>query len=183
MERSRRQFLFGGFRKIGEVKDAITQSKIKRSEHIIRPPGAIPESEFIEKCEKDCFRCLAACPTYVIQKVADLTSPAYRTAYIDSHISGCSFCQDFPCVAACTYGALASDIKPLGVAKVLASCITKQGEFCEICMSSCPEHHQSIAKNRNGVLQIDSERCVGCGKCVSACFLVPKAIAVYSADE
>ena len=183
MRSSRRQFLFGGLKRVHRIKEIAIKQKATESEFILRPPGAIPERAFLRACNKECLQCLTACPIYAIQKVKDSLSPAYRTAYIDPTISGCSFCKDFPCIKACEYGALTTEVRPLGRAEVLASCITRQGEFCEICMTACPTDYRSMYKDQRGVLQIDQERCMGCGSCVSSCFLLPKAIAIYPMDR
>ena len=183
MKSSRRRFLFGGLNWVNRIGKAATVQGEKIPQFVLRPPGAIQEEAFVQACRKDCLQCLISCPVYAIQKIADPNSAAYHTAYIDPQVSGCSFCEHFPCIKACPHGVLVNDIKPMGVAEVLDSCVTKQGEFCEICLPSCPANHQSLFKDKKGVLQVDREKCVGCGSCVSSCFLLPKAIRIDPADR
>ena len=183
MERSRRQFLLGGLKRLNRAKKEASRKKETTLEFLLRPPGAIAEKAFLQTCNKECLQCLTACPFHAIQKVGDSLSPAYLTAYIDPDISGCSFCKDFPCIEACGYGALSAEIGPLSRAVVTASCLTRQGEFCEICMTSCPPDHQSITKDKKGIFRIDPKTCVGCGSCVSACYLTPKAIEIHPTDR
>ncbi len=174
--------MFGGFRKVKKItKSVITASDVKsNTPFYLRPPGAVPEADFIRLCENDCLACLTTCPTYVIQKVQTPDVPEFHTAIIDPRISGCSYCKDFPCIKACPTGALVDTGKPMGVAKVLGSCITKEQEFCEICFHTCPEEHQALFMSKNGVLKVDEKECVGCGSCVSACFISPKAIEIVA---
>jgi len=183
MDNSRRNFLFGGFNKVKKITKLVihkaeTNSK-PRAQFYLRPPGAVPEEDFINLCDKDCFTCLTSCPVYVIQKVQNPEIPEHNTAVIDPRIAGCSYCHDFPCITVCPTGALVEPGKPMGVAKVLDNCITNQHEFCEVCFHTCPEEYQALYKNKDGVLQVDKDKCVGCGSCVSACFLMPKAIEIH----
>jgi len=146
----------------------------------LRPPGAIAEDQFIKACQKECEDCVKACPHHVILKVHDPISGAHRTAYIDLKVGGCEYCKDFPCITACTHDALTPENKIMGKADLLASCLTKQHQICDICRYACPEGYQALVRDMYGRLQVDLDICVGCGKCVNACFMVPKAVEVFS---
>jgi len=91
-----------------------------RAENRLRPPGAVPEKEFLALCIK-CGQCLQVCPYHSI-KLADIGQGAgLGTPYIDANERGCYACNAVPCVLACPSGALdhgtekAEDIK-MGIA-------------------------------------------------------------------
>lgn len=78
---------------------------LEAKENRLRPPGAIPEKEFLGLCIK-CGQCLQVCPYHSI-KLADITKGVgVGTPYIDANIRGCYACDAVPCVLACPSGAL-----------------------------------------------------------------------------
>jgi ferredoxin-type protein NapG len=71
----------------------------------LRPPGAVPEEEFLSLCIK-CGQCLQVCP-YDSILLEDIDGKAgVGTAYIEPLERGCYLCEAFPCVLACPTGAL-----------------------------------------------------------------------------
>ena len=176
MDSSRRNFIFGNFRKALDRSTAI----INHQSFLLRPPGAVAESRFKKLCDPECQDCLRACPHHVILKLKNSIDQGQATAHISPKIGGCEYCEDFPCITACQTGALSSSNKIMGKADLLASCITKQHQICDICRYSCPDGHQALDRDMYGRLRVDLDRCVGCGKCVTACFMVPKSIEIFS---
>jgi ferredoxin-type protein NapF len=71
------------------------------AEVVIRPPRAIPETDFLDRCD-GCGDCVEACP----QNILDLADNAPR---IDFSLGdgACIFCDD--CTEACPTGALDAD--------------------------------------------------------------------------
>lgn len=67
-----------------------------------------------------------------------------------------------------------SDLK----AKILENCITKLGFDCNLCQEACPAPKKAIYYSSRGFATIDSDKCNGCGDCLSACMLIPKAIEI-----
>ncbi len=179
MDKSRRNFIFGNFRKVIDRSSEI----INNRSFILRPPGAVSEKRFIKLCEPGCFDCLQACPHQVILKSNNPMMDANTTAFIDTKIGGCEYCSEFPCIDVCKTGALGSKNRIMGKAELLASCITKQHQICDMCRYSCPDGYQALDRDKYGRLQVDLEKCVGCGKCVNACFMVPKSIEIFSLEK
>jgi len=71
----------------------------------LRPPGAVPEEEFIGLCIK-CGQCLQVCP-YDSIKLEDIDGKVgVGMAYIEPRERGCYLCEAFPCILACPSGAL-----------------------------------------------------------------------------
>ncbi|RXJ69680.1 4Fe-4S ferredoxin [Halarcobacter ebronensis] len=76
-----------------------------RAEMRLRPPGAVPEKEFLALCIK-CGQCLQVCPYHSI-KLSDLVmGHGVGTPHIDPRERGCYACSAVPCVLACPSGAL-----------------------------------------------------------------------------
>ena len=76
----------------------------------LRPPGAIPEKEYLASCIK-CGQCVQVCPVEAI-KLADLLDGyGQGAAYMDARAQGCDFsCDGLQCVLACPTGALTHEI-------------------------------------------------------------------------
>lgn len=140
----------------------------------LRPPGAVPESEFLEECTR-CGDCIDACPHQIIEKLVKDDTPA-----IFPEKGACQLCDDLPCIAACGEEALLTlsriDMVDMGVAVVSASRCTA-GNGCNACVSNCPMD----ALNMDFALfsvQVDRERCVGCGRCQFICGTVNDQVAI-----
>ncbi len=73
---------------------------------LLRPPGAIPEEDFLFACIK-CGLCVQICPVQAI-KLADWdTGLAYGTPYIDADVQACDFsCDSIQCAETCPTAAL-----------------------------------------------------------------------------
>jgi len=68
-----------------------------------RPPGALPEPEFLERCT-GCDECMKACPVNVI--MIEDTELRYPVIYPET--DPCIHCEDTPCISSCPTGALKS---------------------------------------------------------------------------
>ena len=107
---------------------------LKAHEPRLRPPGAVPEDEFIGLCIK-CGQCLQVCP-YDSIKLEDIDGKAaVGMAYIEPRERGCYLCEAFPCILACPSGALdhehdSIEYVHMGIAVVHApeACLAKKGE-------------------------------------------------------
>ncbi len=79
--------------------------KLKSDKLLLRPPGAVPEDDFLKLCIK-CGQCLQVCP-YDSIKLEDISGGAsVGMAYIEPLERGCYLCSAFPCILACPTGAL-----------------------------------------------------------------------------
>ena len=161
----------------------------------IRPPGALPEHEFLSACVR-CGLCVRDCP-YQILELAKLGRDdiATGTPFFTAREKPCEMCEDIPCVPACPTGALdhaLTDITKarMGLAVVIdkESCIAFQGLRCEVCYNVCPVRKDAIRleyrpNTRTGmhalfVPVVSSDACTGCGLCERACILEVAAIKV-----
>lgn len=67
----------------------------------MRPPGALPEAEFQQRCT-GCDECMKACPFNVIM----IEDQKLRHPVIYPEKDPCVHCEDTPCITACPTGAL-----------------------------------------------------------------------------
>lgn len=146
------------------------------SDAIIRPPGALPEDEFVKRCIK-CGQCMKLCPTNVIQPMgieAGLTN--LWTPTMNNRI-GTSGCQ-LDCVA-CGFVCPTAAIRPLMLAEKLG-----KGKFsadgpvkigtasfdrtkclpwafntpCIVCQENCPVSPKAIYTHESFSLVLNADK-------------------------
>jgi ferredoxin-type protein NapG len=140
----------------------------------LRPPGAVAESLFLERCTK-CSDCAKACPHGSIVFHQQDGTPVIFPDQVP-----CYLCEDFPCIAACATESLlpvgGAEAVRMGVAVVTHRlCTAAQG--CHACASKCPMDALSMDFDTQR-LTVSQERCVGCGLCEQVCRTVNDHIAV-----
>jgi ferredoxin-type protein NapG len=161
---------------------------------MLRPPGALPESDFQSACVR-CGLCVEACP-YDILKLGRLFQPiATGTPYFIARTNACEMCEDIPCKVVCPTGALDPELENIDDARMgLAvlidqeNCLNFQGLRCDVCYRVCPaideaitlEMHRNIRTGHHAVFipTVHSDTCTGCGKCEESCVLEDSAIKV-----
>lgn len=131
----------------------------------IRPPWALAEADFIDRCTR-CGDCLKACP----QAILILGDGGYPT--VDFSVAECTFCGD--CVAACQPLALQrleSRAPWWYKANIGDGCLPRQGVECRVCGDYCEVRAIRFAPRQGGspLPEIDLQTCTGCGACVAPC--------------
>lgn len=166
---------------------------------LIRPPGAVPELDFLARCVA-CGQCMRACPTNVIQPAGLLGGlETLFTPGLDMRI-GTSGCQPSctACGEVCPTGAiraLCEDEKlgrgehaPAGPVRIGTAFVDRNrclpwalGRPCIVCQEVCPTSPKSVQLEQvvevrpDGSLvqlerpRIDPATCNGCGICEHAC--------------
>lgn len=144
---------------------------------LIRPPGAIDEAQFLNRCTK-CEKCKQACPHDAIVDAPIRLRAAGGTPVIDPAQSPCRMCVDMPCITACPEQALMLEaLGPIAQARILDyNCIAHQGGFCSACYEQCPT--PEAISTTDGKPTINTDACTGCGICHYACPAPTNAIAI-----
>jgi MauM/NapG family ferredoxin protein len=159
-----------------------------RQPGLIRPPGAVPEEEFLRLCLR-CGACMQACPsnglqpTYFLAGLAGMFSPVLvpRRGPCEA---GCNACG-----RVCPSRALRSlpleekQRAKIGGALVLrAKCLAwEQDKRCVVCQEVCPYGAvslRSLPGQQAPVPLVKAERCFGCGACECHCPVASPAIVV-----
>ncbi len=145
----------------------------------IRPPGAVPEPEFLARCER-CALCMKACPTNGLQPdifqsgTAGLFTPllAARRGPCEP---GCRACGQV-----CPTGAVRNlTLRDKQWAKVGTAVVHRerclaweQGKRCVVCQEVCPYGSVELLTTPGisvPVPFVRAEKCFGCGYCENHC--------------
>ncbi len=181
----------------------ISPLRARASDKLIRPPGALPEKKFLQKCVK-CGECMKACPTNGLQPAKTEAGPeGLWTPMLVPTIGYCDYACSL-CTQVCPTGAIqempieAKNQIKIGTAWVNKNrCIPyKFGNSCIVCEEHCPVSPKAIKMlevetvlpdgsiKRPKAPFIDTEVCTGCGICENKCPVVDEpAIYVTSVGE
>lgn len=166
----------------------------KLSGRLIRPPGAIPEPDFLNQCLR-CGMCMKVCPTNGLQPcVFEAGLNGLWTPKLVPRIGGCekncNMCgQVCPTSAIRRLGLEEKTFARMGTAVVdKMRCIAwADDKHCLICDEACPFDAIAAISEPGGLAlkpKVDDRICVGCGLCEARCPIEgPGAIQVWSIGE
>lgn len=177
---SRRSLLFGRFlRELEEPAPATPVLPPRRAVTLplLRPPGAIEESAFLESCTR-CDACIKACPHDALVGASPRLRDAAGTPIIAPSLAPCLLCDARPCISACETGALLPQLpSAMGTARIdPTTCLAHQNSFCSTCAERCPVPGAIVVEF--GRPRVDASACVGCGVCQYHCPAPENAIAI-----
>ncbi len=201
---SRRRILVTTFLGLAAVPFfRLTPSRKRAALKLIRPPGALPEPQFLAKCVK-CGQCMRACPTNGLQPALGQAGPeGIYTPVLVPRIGYCEYYCSL-CTQVCPTGAIQKQtIEAKNKLKIGSAWVNKSrcipyvlGKPCIVCEEHCPVSPKAIklveveTKLPDGkvVVQkapvIDLELCTGCGICENKCPVVDDpAVFVTSVGE
>jgi ferredoxin-type protein NapG len=162
---------------------------------ILRPPGALPEKEFLSSCIK-CGMCVEACPYDALSLATPGDHKPVGTPYFIPRTNPCYMCKDIPCVPACPTGSLDEslvserdekggmklniNLARMGLAVMdRETCIAYSGIQCDACYRACPlidraitiDYTRNVRTGKHAMRApvVHSEICTGCGVCEKAC--------------
>lgn len=163
------------YQKVLSMNTSLVSAPEEPKVRYVRPPGAIPEKNFLQKCTH-CDDCIKACPHWVIRKAGhELGKNVFGTPIIIPEENPCLMCEDMPCIQSCKTGALLpipiGTLPQIGTAIVEEEkCYQAQGQPCDYCMKHCPEKPKAIDATQIGVTpSVIAQNCTGCGKCAQIC--------------
>lgn len=155
-----------------------------RRRGIVRPPGSLPESEFLARCIR-CQSCAQVCDTGAIRLAGRGTGRHEGTPFIVPELAACHLC--LACGEACPTGAIAAIEDParagMGTAWVDERlCVSHNGTgICGACFTVCPYRGLAVKQGLYNRPTVFAESCVGCGLCEEICIVEgEKAIRVLS---
>jgi MauM/NapG family ferredoxin protein len=195
---ARRSFVFSAVAGLAaaSVLKGSSQGKFNLKGKLIRPPGSLPEPEFLARCVR-CGACMKTCKTNGLQPCSlDAGLDGLWTPRLVSRIGGCEEKCNM-CGHACPTQAIRAlpleekRFVKLGTAVIDHSrCIAwEQDRQCLICDEICPYDAIEFRKVPNsGTLMnrpvVLASKCTGCGLCETKCPIAGQsAIEVYSIGE
>lgn len=147
-----------------------------------RPPGALPEPEFLSACTR-CGDCVVACPHHAIVLAPSRLRGAAGTPMIEPHTQPCWLCSDLPCVTACEPDVLSlARSTRMSEARIQPwACLAHQGTMCSACVEQCPVPGSiTVEQGRPTVVATE---CVGCGVCQYVCPAPENAVLLLPIDR
>lgn len=172
---------------------------------LIRPPGALPEKDFLQLCQR-CGLCMKACPTNVINPaLAEAGMAGFWTPLLVMTQGYCEYTCTL-CGSVCPTGAIREISvtekidRPIRIGAAYVDrgrCLPWSGNGpCIVCQELCPTSPKAIYLRKEvvpgpghapivgDVPYVDLKRCVGCGICENKCPVRGKpAIRVIAAGE
>jgi len=181
----------------------LSPARRRSSPKLIRPPGALPEEQFLQKCVK-CSECMKACPTNALQPAWSEAGPeGIWTPILVPRIGHCEYYCSL-CSQVCPTGAIQElTVEEKTKVKIGLAWVNKNrcipydlGTPCIVCEEHCPTSPKAIklvkteVKLPDGTILtplapvIDTDLCIGCGICENKCPVVDEpAIYVTSVGE
>jgi ferredoxin len=163
---------------------------------VVRPPGSVPEEQFLQLCIR-CGACFQACPNNVLQPLGfDQRVEGLWTPRVAADWSGCEpSCAN--CGQVCPTGAIRAlpleekRVARMGLAEVnTETCLPHAGrEDCQLCVDECETAgYHAIEFVRVGTRTdpagepipdsgflapvVLADKCVGCGLCQTRCWAI-----------
>ena len=197
---NRRQFITtttSSFAALGLLSIGLKDRSAK--EKLIRPPGSLPETEFLDRCIR-CLECVRICqsnggclqPDHIRNNVLELWTPvgSMREGYCEYNCNLCG--QVCPTEAILPLLLEQKQKTPMGLAYFDKNlCIPwAQNKDCIVCEEHCPTPKKAIKFDIKDVVMtdgsikkvkypyVDKELCIGCGICEHKC-PIPGAPGVF----
>ena len=166
-----------------------------RTSRPVRPPGSLPEEQFLQACIR-CGECFQACPNDVLQPMGfEQGFIGLWTPRVVANWAGCeSTCNN--CGQVCPTGAIRAlpieekRVARIGLAKVESHCLPLDGRApCQLCVDECNAagYHAIEFMRVHPVLDdsgapvegsgfsapvVLADKCVGCGLCQTRCHVI-----------
>lgn len=148
---------------------------------ILRPPGSLPEKDFLAACIR-CYRCQDACEPGAIQFYTERDGALYHTPYVDPAKAGCTLC--LKCGPACPTGAIQvigrpSEGLPEDMSGLTMGSVELEPGLCLSFKAKRVRHEQGLLAELGrppADVEASLERRGPCGECYMVCPLRNRAI-------
>jgi ferredoxin-type protein NapF len=156
----------------------MSPARVALPDRLVRPPGALPEELFRERCIR-CGQCVKACPTSTLQPdwfdagLEGLWAPTHRMR-LGPCDQGCNACGQV-----CPTGAIrALALHEKRYARIGTAVIDRERclmwateRQCLVCDEACPYNAIYFAQDAKGKRRpfVDYKFCNGCGQCETVC--------------
>jgi MauM/NapG family ferredoxin protein len=166
----------------------ISAAAKRPSEKLIRPPGSLPESQFLANCVR-CGECMKVCPTNALQPASSQAGPeGLWTPVLVPKIGYCEYYCSL-CTQVCPTGAIKElKIREKAKVRIGSAWINKNrcipyslGRACTVCQEKCPTSPKAIKMIETEMALpdgtwaaqevpiVDLDKCIGCGICETKC--------------
>jgi MauM/NapG family ferredoxin protein len=200
LDLSRRRVLAFGALGIGWAAMAHTTTAAKptvignpsASPHLIRPPGSLPEPQFLDRCVR-CQECVKSCPTNGLQPALwEAGLDGFWTPVLVPRIGPCSEKCNL-CTQVCPTDAIepirAEDKPAIFIGEAIidrSACIVwAKSKSCLVCDEVCPYdaiEWKMVEGEKRPI--VNEHSCTGCGECEKNCPVQPlAAIRVFSLGD
>ncbi len=150
---------------------------------LIRPPGAVEESQFLAGCIR-CYRCQDACEPGAIQMFSEAYGRHYHTPYVDPSLVACTICMK--CTKVCPTDVLVpmeveqrAEIAMGGVELDQDRCLSYKAETrYDLRASAWEDNPAPSLEPEELTIDQDSDlkRRGACGECYTVCPVRERAI-------
>lgn len=160
----------------------------KARSELVRPPGSVPESDFLALCLR-CGQCMKACPTGGLQPtVLQAGLSGMFSPVLDPRCGPCD-----PACAACGTVCPSRAIQALPLrekrwAKIGTAVVNQklclawaEDKRCMVCQETCPYGAVSVVAHQGHIAPVPlvrQEKCYGCGFCEKHCPTLKASIRV-----
>ncbi len=159
----------------------------EQNPYLLRPPGAVPEKEFLQRCVR-CAECMKVCIGRALQPALLEAGPVgLWTPLVVPRIGYCEYNCTL-CGQVCPTGAIAPLKLPVKQKNVIGLAVIKKdrclpyakGIECLVCEEHCPTGEKAIILEARELLvdgalralkfpKIVDRLCIGCGICETRC--------------
>jgi ferredoxin-type protein NapF len=186
-------FASAGGAALGLLARRAGAARYRKSDTLLRPPGAVPEDRFGGLCIR-CNNCVHACPTKIIHPdtgheagLAGFGAPVVKFDRDYKYcLETCNACAEVCPTGALTALPLAQKNKYI-IGEALVDnnvCLTALGKKeCDACEHACPYDAVKITWDEGSynAYPVVNDKCIGCGACEVVCPTTPrKAIRVWT---
>jgi len=145
------------------------------SKRLIRPPGAVPEKEFLPGCIR-CSRCQSVCYPGAIRLFSESSGKYYQTPYINPGKTACNLCMK--CTQVCPTGVI-KPLKQRDRSKVDMAKVRLDKDRCLSHMAKQIRYEQGLLAElgrSHKEIEIETQRRGICGECLMVCPMKNQAI-------